>query len=511
MFDARSWSLVENTLLLIAGTLAISLPLGTFLAVALFRTDVYLRRAAIVAVGLLLLVPLYIQAVAWQNGFGSSGWFTLLTSGPYQAGLLEGWRGAIWVHAMAAVPWVTLIVGAAIRFVEPELEEMALLDGTAWQTLTRVTLRQARAAIGLAAVWVSIVVATEMTVTDLFQIGPVRLRTYAEEIYTQFALGTEPGPPPAALTGVALIGSLSLCAVLLCIKAGNWRPQLSSRPPLVYRLNRWRGLASIVVIGIVLGMIGLPLGSLIYKAGAIVVPTSGQFARSWSFARCIELIADSPVRYRHELTWSLAIASCAAFVAAIVALLLALLARRGRWFGVPAICVSVACLAVPGPLVGVGLIALFNHPSLPLLNALYDRSIAVVSLAQAIRAFPVAMLIVWQSLRTIPVELLDAAALDGAGRWSRFWRVVWPLRWPTFGLARLAAFIVAIGELSATILVVPPGVETLGVRVAQMLHANTLNDLAGLCLFLLIALAILAAATVTIWRFMTARDTNPKC
>jgi hypothetical protein len=64
--------------------------------------------------------------------------------------------------------------------------------------------------------------------------------------------------------------------------------------------------------------------------------------------------------------------------------------------------------------------------------------------------------------------------------------------------------------LSATILVTPPGVDTLGIRVAQMLHANTLNDLAGLCLFLLSALAILAAAAVTIWRFASARNTDRK-
>jgi iron(III) transport system permease protein len=97
--------------------------------------------------------------------------------------------------------------------------------------------------------------------------------------------------------------------------------------------------------------------------------------------------------------------------------------------------------------------------------------------------------------------LLDSAALDGAEKWSQFWRVIWPLRWRTFGLAWLAAFIVAIGDLSATILVTPPGVDTLGVRVAQMLHANTLNDLAGLCLFLLIALATMAAAVAGVYRF----------
>src|SRR5579863_3478610 len=63
--DHRTWSLVENTLLLIAGTLALSLPVGTALALLLFRTDAPARRTALVLLGIMLVVPLYLQAAAW--------------------------------------------------------------------------------------------------------------------------------------------------------------------------------------------------------------------------------------------------------------------------------------------------------------------------------------------------------------------------------------------------------------------------------------------------------------
>jgi ABC-type Fe3+ transport system permease subunit len=161
---------------------------------------------------------------------------------------------------------------------------------------------------------------------------------------------------------------------------------------------------------------------------------------------------------------------------------------------------------VPGPLVSLGLIALFNNPSLPALNALYDRSIAVVSAAQAVRGLPVAMLIVWHSLRTIPHELLEAAALDGAGSWTRFCRVILPLRWPVFGLAWLAAFIVAIGDFSSS-MVAPPGVDTLAARVAQMLHFNIQNELAGLCLFLMLAAVVVALLAFVLARLASRRST----
>ena len=505
MIDARSWSLIENTLFLVAGTLAISLPIGTALGVALFRTDLPLRRAAIVLLGMLIVVPLYVQATAWQAGFRASGWLTLLAAAPYQTGLLEGWAGAIWVHAMAAIPWVTLIVGSSLCFTQPELEELALLDGSAWQTLTRVTLRQALPAIGLAAVWVAITVATEMTVTDLFQTGATRLRTFAEEIYTQFALATEPGPPPTALVGSLLTGALTLLAVLLCLAAGGWRPQLSERPPLVYCWGHWRGFASALVCGFVILMFGVPLASLIYKAGIVTTPIENEFVRSWSLARSWTLLTATPERYGREIEWSLLVAAAAACGALAVSIPLGLLARRGRGWGAPALLIAVAAIATPGPLISLTLIALFNHPSLPALNALYDRSIAVVSAAQAVRALPVTMLIVWHSLRSIPQELLDAASIDGAGRWTRFWRVILPLRWPAFGLAWLAAFIVAIGDFSST-MVAPPGVDTLSARVAQMLHFNIQNELAGLCLFLMLAAAIIASLAFVLARLASRRS-----
>ncbi|MFV0385726.1 carbohydrate ABC transporter permease [Paracoccus sp. (in: a-proteobacteria)] len=37
-------------------------------------------------------------------------------------------------------------------------------------------------------------------------------------------------------------------------------------------------------------------------------------------------------------------------------------------------------------------------------------------------------------LRNIPPDLYEAAALDGATPWQRFWRVTWPLLWPVTAL-----------------------------------------------------------------------------
>src|SRR6185295_1409150 len=126
---------------------------------------------------------------AWDAGFGIQGWHTLVTN-PHLAHQpwLAGWRAAVWVHGVAAVPWVVLVVGAGLRAVEAELEEDAATVVRPWQVLWHVSIRRAAPAIGVAAVWIATVVLTEISVTDFFQV-----RTFAEEVYTQAALGTFDG------------------------------------------------------------------------------------------------------------------------------------------------------------------------------------------------------------------------------------------------------------------------------------------------------------------------------
>src|SRR5262245_30383791 len=108
----RGRVLLRNTTWLCLGTAAIGVPLGTLLAVALVKTDVAGRRLAGAMLTAWLFVPLYIQAGAWRAGFGTLGWVR------GSAVWFEGWSGTIWIHGVAAVPWVALIVGAALRNVE---------------------------------------------------------------------------------------------------------------------------------------------------------------------------------------------------------------------------------------------------------------------------------------------------------------------------------------------------------------------------------------------------------
>ena len=134
-------------------------------------------------------------------------------------------QGAIWIHAMGALPWIALLGAASLRTVERRLEEESLLDASPLTVLTRVSLSRGAGGFWAGALWVAIICATEIAVTDLFQI-----RTFAEEIYTEATMGPLGALPGGLLrtdlaVGVAIIAAAVGLALLLTLP---WLPVAAS-------------------------------------------------------------------------------------------------------------------------------------------------------------------------------------------------------------------------------------------------------------------------------------------
>jgi iron(III) transport system permease protein len=161
---------------------------------------------------------------------------------------------------------------------------------------------------------------------------------------------------------------------------------------------------------------------------------------------------------------------------------------------------AVAGVAIPGPVIALTLIRLLNQPEIPLLKYYYDYSILAPTAAMMCRVVPWTLLICWFAFRSIPEKTLEAAELDGAGPAVRLWRFAIPMRLSSLALAWIVALAVATGDLAASILVIPPGVETLSVRIFGLIHAGVSDQVAALCLLIVLAVAILTAAAWLLWR-----------
>jgi iron(III) transport system permease protein len=485
--DARLRGLVVNTLVLCASVSGIAISAGLVLAVLLARSDLPGRRVLLALVLLLLFTPLYLQAAAWQAGLGTQGALVGLVGG---RPLIAGIGGAIWIHAIASVGWAVLLLSAALRAVGRPLEELALLDASAPRVFCRLTAVRLLPAVAVAAIWISVLTAGDMTVTNLFQV-----RTFSEELYTQLTLGESVsqvalhGLPAWLFTGAVLLAS----AVALERFA---RAALHmERQPLTFHLGPWRPVAFLLLAGILIILIAVPLASLVAKAGLVVTTTPTGRRRTWSVARCLAMVAVSPLRFRRELFWSFVLGALAATISLVLALPLAWAATKSRLARTSALLVAGIGLAIPGPIVGLAIIKLLNEPAVPALNWLYDHTVAAPLLALVLRGLPIVIVILWYSLSAIPARLFELARLDGLGRLAQGRWIVMPVCWPALAASWLAAFVVALGDLSTTILVLPPGVDTIALRLFERLHFGAEDQVAAISLALvgLVAVAGVAA------------------
>ena len=123
---------------------------------------------------------------------------------------------------------------------------------------------------------------------------------------------------------------------------------------------------------------------------------------------------------------------------------------------------------------------------------------------QTLRALPIVTLILWPTLASVPQAMLDTAATDGAGWWRRLLFIVVPQRWPALVAAWLVGLAMSIGELAATVLVVPPGPTTISVRIFSLIHYGVDDRVASICLALVLGLVALTLAGV----YLLPRDSR---
>jgi iron(III) transport system permease protein len=512
----RLYSLGWNTALLAGGALAVTLPLGIVCAVLLYRSDLPLARWLTFLVLLSLFVPLPLLATAWQAALGTTGWLPVAwwaTPAPGdpdvspQGVLIKPWAygygPAIWVQSIASLPWVILLVGHALGWVERELEEDLLTVVGPWRVLWNVTLPRARVAIAAAALWIVLQCATEITITDMTQV-----RTFAEEVYGQIVAGDDAALARAVATavpGIVIIG------ILIVWTSSRWErslPALNTRsaPLCLVRFGRGRWVVLALIIFVFLFITGVPLGSLVWKAGLSGSPSSWSPEVMWTHLG--KVLASRGTMVLKSI--GLAFATGAAATAA--ALIICWLAQDSRWFHAFALGILAITWAVAGPIVGLGLNDVIAKVVLRvaapdwLATAFYYGPSPLPALwAQFIRLLPYAIALLWPVVRMIPAEVREAARVDGARPAQELGRVVLPLTLRGCQWTTLAVAILALGEISAGKLVSTPGSQTFGHEVFSQMHYGVSNDLAAMCL-LLTALIAAGGSVALVW---ARRDDSP--
>ena len=459
----------------------LALPLGICLAVLVFRTSFFCRRLFLVVLTAVLFIPSPIIVSSWQGTLGATGWLPL----PFWSGFEDrpwatGWWAAITIQGLAATAWVACIVGLALTWVAPELEDEAALVIGPWRVLTLATLPQSRASILAALLFVGLQTAAEISVTDMMLIS-----TLAEEAHTQFTLGQRAALARTlivSLPGLLLVWAAVLLTVSRLEKTLPPLPaQFRTARPLELGKSWQRWLAAFILIALLV----VPLFSLAWKLGLVGHPPRWSSEAAWRTLR-----AETMVK-AHDLFVSLATSLAAGVLAAAVGLVGCWLARASRWFRWLLFSVLTWVWVLPGPVIGIGLqetiLALLGRlPEGPWTILLY-RGPSPVPLVwvQVIRVLPAAVVFLWPIVRLIPRELFEAAALEGAGPLEEFGRIVLPMSWRGGLLTGLAAFALCLGEVAASTRVETPGWESFTKLLGNRRHDGADQDVAALGLLML--------------------------
>ena len=455
VLDTRQLLLLVNSSRMAGGAALLATLLGAPLGFLLARAPVPARNAVRLGLAMPVVLPTYALGLSWMFMGGRAGIAAQLLGSDVISSVTYSPWGVVIVLGLALYPIPMLATEAAARRIESRLEEAALLVASPARALMQVTIPLLWPTVASSALLTFVLALSDYSVPNL-----LRQRVYTTEVFTAFAALYDASRATALalpLLGVALlVGYLIASTGRTVLTTSRVSPTIGISMP---RLG-WVGACAVAaVFGIA---VVVPFGILAAEAGSLAAIRHG-LARSGS-----------------AIGESLLLASVAATVTGGVALVLGYHRARSlrpvaRWADAG----LIALFAVPGTIVGVSQIDLWNRPGWS--GAVYGTS-AMVVIAYLARFIPVATLIVGAAVRRVPRSSEDAAAMSGAG-WGRTMRhIVMPQLATSLLVAWVLVFVLAFGEVGASVLVAPPGHAPYPVHVFTLIANAPTEQVAALAL-----------------------------
>ncbi len=453
IFRPLTWSLLWNTVRLTVAVTVLCAVIGTAAAWCVERTDLPGRRAWAVLVVVPLAIPDFVVSFGWHSLFNWA----------------RGFLGAVIVMTLAVYPLVYLPVAASLRMADPGQEEVARSLGSGRvKTFVRITLGQAKGAILGGCLLVALVLLAEYGAFEI-----LGYQTFTTEIFTEFNSYS-----------VAASCALSLVLVLLSllVLAGEGmlrgRGRVSRSGPMAQRVNppqrlgwaHWPVLAAFAAL--VLLALGLPVASTLYWMADGLPPALSGGAN-------VSLLDAAG----HTAVYGGSAAALATVMAFPVALLAIRHSGRARQLLERS---TYLVLGMPGVVIAFAL-SYFTERYAAGFG--YGTSLLLIA-AYAIMFFPLALVGVKASLVRAPVSLDEVARSLGQRRLQVLFRVTVRLAGPGLVAAFCLVFLSAVTELTATLLLIPTGTQTLATQFWAYQSNLSYSQAAPFALVMIIVAAV---------------------
>lgn len=444
-----NWALLGNSLVTSLCAVGLAGLIGFLVAVFVMGLGRPWRVVAFTVAALAFAMPPFFVTNAWLSLLGPDG--VLQRFLPFQVASRAG-VSFLLASMLWPVPMFGLI-GAWERLGTQHLESDPLLRG---MTLFRwLLVPSAFSALGLGLGLTFVLALNNFAVPAVLQVKVLPVEVYVRANANLDYWGA------LAMSWPLVLGPLVILACLQRVDV-NW-PRLSPEIcPIAWRRavrTRW-----FVAGGVV---------SLVMLIVSVTVPIA-EPVRSVATWRAMDSVL---VVSRDLCVRSIYVAAVSGLVITTLGFLLARV-RIGF--------LSWVLFLVPGVVFGILLIKALNRP--PFFGVY--RSVGIMVIALLLRYLAIGRtggLIVSGS---VDCRLVDVARLDGASWWQTFVHVCWPQMRVPLAITWYLAYLLCLWDAETIILVVPPGRETLVLRIFNLLHYGHNPEINALCLILL-AVAVL--------------------
>jgi len=446
ILDATTGRLVLDTMLLVVLVVGAAAAVGIPLAWLVTRTDLPGRRVWAVAFALPLVIPSYVAALALLGALGPRGFLQELLGWAFGVERLPeiyGLPGSVLALTLSTYPYVYLLTAAALRDLDPALEEAARgLGRSGWHVFRSVTLPALRPSVAAGSLLVGLYVLSDFGVVSLMQYPALTRAIYLS--YTALF-----DRDPAVILGLVLV---ALTAIVLVAETRFRRSAryhrstaTAARRAAPTALGRWRWPALALCTAVLATFLLLPVAVLVYWTWQ-AVPLGRPIDVAW-----------------HAALNSLLASGVAAAVAVAAALPVVYLAHRrpAAWTRV----LERACFtanALPGIVVALALVFFGAR-----YGGVVYQTLALLVFAYVVRFLPQALAASGAALQTVNPRFEEAARGLGRGPLATVATVTAPLVRSGLVAGAALVFLSSLKELPATLLLKPIGFETLATEIWQ--------------------------------------------
>ncbi|WP_269508208.1 ABC transporter permease [Corynebacterium faecium] len=429
---------------------------------AFFRAWTPMRRAGWVEVLVMVpfMTPPFAAAMAWMDFTRLRGVADMLL-GPTLGDAVRSAINSVWgmgfIMAAELFPFLYLILRNAFASIPASQLEMAQVAGAnRWQQFSRVVVPAVVGPYSLGALIVSIKAAGEFG-TPVTLGNAIGYEVLVSSIYQDVTIDPLNFSKAAASSSVLFTLGVMAWAIQqwagrgVLATGGRVSRAVNLRPSRSMMALAWLYTAVVFTLSVFIPYISIILAAMTILRSK--PPTLDNLTFDY-----FHIVLTMPSG-QEALTRSIVLGAIGATTAVILALAVTVFTMRSRrWPARVSDFLAVAPDTVPGIVLAIGFILLWNSPKLPFTP--YGSQLILV-MAFTVLFVPMAVQNIKTSAAAMSPTLSEASAVAGATSWQTFTRVTLPMLAPGIFAGWLLAFFVGIRELVMSSLIRPTRINLL--------------------------------------------------